>query len=109
MIVELPITQEGPFFGFGTELDGVTYRFAFRWNERISQWVLDLSDGDGALVVSGVKVVIDTPLFDRFRGRAAVPPGEVIAVDTENGGRDADLEDLGRRVRLYYLSSDELA
>lgn len=109
MIVQLPIVQEGPFFGFGTELDGVTYRFSFRWNDRLAQWVMDLADGDGNALVSGLRVVIDTPLLRRFRGRAGMPPGELIAVDTEDTLRDADLEDLGRRVAVFYLSGDEIA
>jgi hypothetical protein len=38
-----------------------------------------------------------------------MPPGELIAIDTEDTLRDADLEDLGRRVAVFYLSGDEIA
>lgn len=109
MILEIPIRQEGPHFGFATELDGVSYGLSFRWNDRVGQWVLDVLDGEGTVVVSGIRVVLDTPLLFRYQGRASIPPGELIAVDSTGGSTEADLEDLGRRVLLYYLSADELA
>lgn len=109
MILELPITQEGPWFSISTELDGAAFKLSFRWNERLEQWVLDVADGDGNPIVSGIRVVIDQPLLNRFRGISGMPPGEIMAIDTENTGLDADLEDLGRRVALFYLSESELA
>lgn len=109
MIVELPIRQEGPYFRFTTELDGVSYSLTFRWNDRVGQWVMDLADGEGAPIVSGIRVVLDTPLLLRFKGRASVPPGDLIAVDSGGASKEAELEDLGRRVLIFYLSAEEFA
>jgi hypothetical protein len=109
VIVELPIRQEGPYFGFSTELDGVSYGLTFRWNDRVEQWVMDVADGEGTVIVAGIRVVIDTPLLLRYQGRASVPPGEIIAVDTGGKSAESDLEAIGRRVVLYYLSVEEFA
>lgn len=108
-MIELPIRQEGPLFGFSTELDGVTYGLTFRWNDRVEQWCLDIEDGEGTLIVAGIRVVIDTPLLRRYQGRASVPPGEMMAIDTGGTSKESDLEALGRRVALFYVSANELA
>ncbi len=107
-MIELPVNQEGPLFGFATELDGVTYGLTFRWNNRVEQWVMDLSDGEGTLLVAGIRVVIDTPLLARYRGRANTPPGEMMAIDTSGQSMESDLEAIGRRVVLFYVEAAEL-
>jgi hypothetical protein len=108
MIVDLPITQEGAHFGFGVELSGRSYGFTFRWNDRLEQWCLDVLDGDGARIVSGVRVVVGVPLLQRFRN-PALPPGLLAAIDTDGGNVDPGFADLGRRVVLSYADLEDLA
>jgi hypothetical protein len=105
----LPIEQTGPWFQFQTELDGVTYGFEFRWNEREGYWFCTLSDGEGNPIVSGRKVVLG-PLFKKFRSREPVwPAADVYALDTGSGDVDAGFADLGRRVILIYATDEEIA
>lgn len=107
MIVDLPIKQEGAHFGFSCELEGVTYGFVFRWNDRAEQWILDLYDGDGVRLVSGVRVVVNVPLLRT--GVAGLPPGLLSAVDTNGGNVDPGFADLGRRVVVSYAPLEDLA
>lgn len=108
MIVEIPITQEGAHFEFFTELDGgASYRLTFRWNARVGAWFMDLADGDGSLIVAGVRVVLNIPLLGKVADSRR-PPGELFAIDTSGDELEADFEGLGRRVALYYASFSDL-
>lgn len=110
MTVRLPVTQEGARFQFFCELDGISYSFLFRWNDRDGAWYLEIGDGGGAALVSGIKVVIDIWLLKAIRGLSAgLPPGDFIAFDTANLDTDAGFEDLGRRVQILYFTADEVA
>jgi hypothetical protein len=110
MTVQLPVVQEGPHFSFNCELDGVTYGFSFRWNDRDSAWFLDIADGGGTPMLSGIRVVINLLLLRAIRGVSglALPPGDLIALDTTGQGLDAAFEDLGRRVQILYLTQAEI-
>lgn len=108
MIVDLPIRQEGAHFGFSCELGGVTYGFVFRWNDRVEQWRLDVLDGAGDRIVSGVPVVVGVPLLQRFRD-PRLPPGLLTAIDTDGGLVDPGFADLGRRVVVSYADLEDLA
>lgn len=104
----VPLVAEGPFFGFSVELEGITYRLSFRWNDRPEQWVIDVLDGEGNALVQGVRGVIDVPLLQRFGPRDDLPPGWLMLLDSSGRGLDAALDDLGSRVELYYLTSDQV-
>lgn len=107
-MIDLPIVQTGPHFQFSTELEGVAFTFEFRWNDREEAWFLTLGDGEGNPIAAGVRVVVNYPLFSRFRD-PRLPTGFLIAVDTEATERDPGFEDLGRRVVLTYATAAELA
>lgn len=96
------------WYSFACDLEGVEYRFLVRWNDRDSGWYMDLSAADGTLLLAGKKLVLGLPLLFRHR-LVDGPPGELMAMDTTNSGVEAGLEDLGTRVQLYYLTSDEIA
>ncbi len=106
--VLIPVVPEGAYFGLGVELDGKTYRLDFRWNPRCEQWVLNVLDGGGGVVVQGVRVVIDVPLLQRFGPRVDLPPGLLMFVDSSGDQVDAGLTDLGSRVQLFYLPAGDL-
>lgn len=110
MAVTLQLPSDTPSFQVDTQLDGVLYRFDFRWNSRDSQWTFDVADADGDAIVSGVAVVVDFPLMRRAMHDPRMPPGALFAVDTANTQTDPGLADLGpeRRVQLVYFTEAEL-
>lgn len=107
MSVLLPVRQEGPHFRFFSELEGVSYSFEFRWNEREEAWFLTLGDGEGVPLVAGLRVVVDFDLLSYARGER-VPSGYLFALDTQGEHIDPGFEDLGRRVQMHYFTADEL-
>jgi hypothetical protein len=103
----IPVLPGAPFQSLRTTLDGVTYGLELRWNRRGSLWLCDLYSAGGAALVHGRPVLIGEMLFRSYH-HLAVPPGEVIAFDTELRDEDPTLEDLGTRIELVYLDRAEL-
>jgi hypothetical protein len=109
MSTRLPITPDGSWTQVSTELSGVTYGFEFLWNEREGCWYCNLRDGQGALIVTGRKVVLGA-LFRQYRGFVGVmQDSDVYVLDTDKAQRDPGYEDLGRRVILLHATDAELA
>lgn len=100
----LPCKTDLTDFTFQTDLDGSTYSFRFRWNERLSAWFMDLSDVAGVALASGVRVVVGFPLVVRSRYNTAMPPGSLWASDTSSQDIDPGISDLGNRVQILYYS-----
>lgn len=107
MSVRLPIDQVSARFRFSVELEGVGYTFTFRWNNRDLAWFLDVGDGVGTPILTGLKVVINCLLLGRATS-PLLPTGDFIAFDTEGRDEDAAFEDLGRRVQVSYFTREEL-
>ncbi len=108
MSVKIPIKPVGALFSFTIELEGVTYALTFRWNDRDEAWFMDIGDGAGADIITGIRVVIRQGLL----GRAAsslLPPGEIMAFDTSDTNVEATFEDFGLRVQLVYLTAADLS
>lgn len=107
MPVEIPVETDSPHFTQTTALDGTDFRLEFRFNEREQRFYIDLRDSDGADILVGVKLVADwAPL--RYLVDPRRPVGEIITQDTEGLGRAPRLGDLGRRVKLIYLTAEDL-
>lgn len=89
-----------------TTLEGRDYELTFSWFERGDRWYLDIAS-DGVTLLAGLKIVADWPLL-RLRTSELLPPGELIALDMTGNGRDPNLRDLGERVKLFYIESEDL-
>lgn len=90
------------------QLDGAFYGIRLRWNRRAACWFMDLSDATGAPLASGVGLRLGAPLTMRLRTRPGMPQGVFGLVDTTGSGVDPGLDELGQRVRLVYLTAQEL-
>jgi hypothetical protein len=89
-------------------LDDANYRFRLDWNYRGQFWQLSIYDRDLALLVGGIKVVINYPLLDPYK-YLPIPQGELFAIDTSEPNQRIEDGDLGTRVNLVYLTEDEYA
>lgn len=107
MSFRLPISQEGAQFSFSCELEGVSYTFRFRWNDRDGAWFMEIGDGSGNTIISGIKVLLGLYLLN-LASSSALPTGDFVAIDTTDQDVDAGFEDLGRRIQIYYFTRDEL-
>jgi hypothetical protein len=90
-------------------LDGAFYAFRQRYNERAGTWMLDILTGDGAVLAQGIALRADAPVNLHLRARDGMLQGALMPLDTSGAGRDPGIGELGARVRLIYLSPEELA
>ena len=107
-MILIPLDNITPRFTQTAELDGVTFTFAFEWNDRNEQWSFTLYDTNGVALVCGVSVVVGIPLLNRFRTLPGLPAGMLEAIDTSDLSTDPGFDDLGDRVQLAYTPVSEI-
>lgn len=107
-VLTIPLRTDITHYSFQVELDGATYGFELRWNERAEGWFLSLFDVEGEPLVSSRRVVLDMPMLARQRVEG-LPPGQLIATDTAGTGAEPGLTELGGRVQLLYFDEAEFA
>lgn len=108
---ELPLRADVDWFAYSVELDGTTYGFEYRWNERAGDagaWFLTLSDASGSVLVAGRRLVVDFPLLSRFRSDSRLPPGLLLGVDVGGASVDPGRDALGVGFRLLYYTAAEM-
>lgn len=106
MALTIALAPGLPSYRQRTVLDGVEYVLDLRWSQREARWYLDLRSSSGALLVGGIKLVVNWPLLYRFRGIAGLPPGELMAADVRPTPTDPRLAELGDVVQLVYGRAD---
>lgn len=90
-------------------LDGQVFLFQFDLNVRGDYWVLQISDIDLNVLISGVRIVLDYELLSQYPGRG-LPPGALIAIDTTGEELDANKDNFGpvdTNVSLIYIPVSE--
>ena len=107
MAKALPFEPSTPFYTVSTTLSGTVYILNVRWNGRDEAWYFDLLASDGSPIRIGIKVVLGALLGGRCVD-PRFPPGRIIAGDLSGEGRDATIDDIGRRVMVYYYENAEL-
>ena len=106
--VKIPLRSDLDNWSLAVDLDEVSYQLHFCWNVRDEAWALDIRDGDGDDLLSGVMVRVDVPL-NGLAPRGDLPPGQLMAIDTSGEGKGIDdKEDLGERVQMIYVPEDDV-
>lgn len=110
-ILRLPVHANAAAYEFTVELEGKTYLMRFRWNERMGRWLMDVAKVDGADVVAGVPLLVNTPLLDRFAS-PDLPPGRFLIRDEASeptieatAARSPGRSELGGDILLVYEES----
>ena len=101
-------TFNAPAYSYTIALEGRDYVLRFVYSERCGDWHLSIFDADESPIVTGIRVVSNFPLLHRLND-ARLPPGMLIALDMGRVAKDPGLEDFGARVRLAYLSAEDIA
>lgn len=89
-------------------LDGRVFTLHFTWNQREQAWYLALLDEADVEILSGLKLVVDTPLLDFYKYDLRLPDGEFLVHDLTGSGVGPGFDDfgIGKRVELNYYSMD---
>lgn len=105
MILELPFDST-PSRSFVSQLGDRKFRFDTRFNDRSGVWTMDLSDDTTkAVLLQGVPLLIGQNLLEPYN----LGIGGLVVIDTSNRGREATVDDLGDRVKVFWVSKDEVS
>lgn len=104
-MILIPFQPSVPSYRMSVAIEATNFVLDVYYNERDSAWYFDLLDSEESPIISGVKVVLGTPLLRTVDERA--PGGVWIAHDTTNSGVEAGLDDLGGRVVVEYYTEAE--
>jgi hypothetical protein len=107
MSLVLPTRSDLARYTFDVALDDVTFRFSFEWNDRDEGWYMSIADTNGVPLLSGRRIVLGYPLISIYRN-PALPAGALVAIDTSSKDEEPGFADLGRRVKLLYITRAEL-
>lgn len=104
MIIQLPVSSD-PAQDFVTTLGEQTYEFYIRWNDRGSFWTMDVTDYNSQTkLISGMPLLLGCDLFSPY----VLQNGSLIAYDTSGASQDANYDDLGTRVQMYWFDESEV-
>ena len=93
-------------------LGGETYNIVFKFNNRDSSWRFDLFDLDQNEIISGIKIMPNQNLYERYKNTyPELPSGALICFKSKT----SDINPLGRSnlgvsetYNLIWLSDDEV-
>ena len=103
----VPVFPGEPLYQERVKLEGRDYIFRFDWSNREERYFMSIKDHDETNRLIGLKVIAKWGFLILTKFNAALPPGDLIAIDLESGGEPPTFNDFGTRVKLYYFESTE--
>ena len=109
-VIPLP-TELASSFTQRTRIDGVECSLRFAHNSRSDSWTIDITVIGGRSradvpIVTGRKIFIGNDLLS-YASHELRPPGRLFALSADGRRGAPKLNELGTRVRLYYLAAGE--
>ncbi len=107
MFQTIPTDTSSLYWDQVTQLEGIEYTLQFRWAVREGCWYLGIYDQDANPLALSIRLVVSFPLLRRFTD-PRLPPGVLFCCDMSGADQDiVDYTDLGTRVLLTYVTSDD--
>lgn len=105
-IFKLPIRNDLPAYDFSIDLDGVNYTLSFRYNSRMSLWIMDIKDSEQNNLKMGIPIQTEVDLISTLK-KEGFPDGTFLAIHETGLKIDADREAFGNTIDLYYEEASE--
>lgn len=106
-ILEIPLLPKFGAYRFGVTIETRPYLFEMRWNTRAPAWYMNVREVDLKPIVLGVRVVLGAYLGRRSNHRL-FSRGVLVAVDTEQRGREATFDSFGSTFVMRWIPIPEL-
>ena len=101
---EIPI-QKAPFFTENLLLDGINYRFDFKFDDFKGFWYISIYDYLDNTVIQGKRIVLNNRMFQKL---TVWLWGFLLAYSEDTTKDDITYEDLTEgKVKLYWISPEE--
>src|SRR4030066_242844 len=91
-----PEDEQQPAYDYSITLDGTEYRITVQYRERQDRWYLSLYSAADEPIILGLKLMADRYLLAPYV-MAALPPGDLLLLDTTGAGVQCGFDDLGRK------------
>lgn len=104
MTFEIIPWQNSADFTQTVTLSEKLYGIRGRWNSQHEFWTLDLYDNNGAELLLGQKLVLNTDILARYNN-PLLPPGKIFVIDAGNQAQQINKigrNDLGINALLIY-------
>ncbi len=105
MAVEIPLLQN-PSYSFIVSLEGVTYDFQVRYNDREESWRLDIRDLDKTPIVQGIKLLPNQSITSQYVN-SELFTGNLYFIDVFGKVTRPTFDSLGKRHKLFYITREE--
>lgn len=102
-LVTIPVGNDVPWYFFKIGLSGVQYTLTFRYNTRMTRWVMDIADASNVPILSSMPLLLGQSLTGRFTGLPGVPVGTFFVLDDTGQGAQPTRYSFGTTHRLMYL------
>lgn len=104
-LIQIPTLTDGSTaYRERVRLEEQDWLFDFVWNARVGQWGMSILSLEGAAVLTGQAIVCGVSLLMRAQGG---PPGQLVAYSEDASNLAPGLQELGGRVKLTYITSDD--
>jgi len=100
--VQLPVSSDRANYEFKTTLDGVKYTLVFRFNNRAGHWIMDIKTASGAVIVTGILLLVGVDFLAQFQARQDLPHGNLFLLNLVDENVSPGRDDLGANVLLMY-------
>ena len=102
----IPIGSENAAYSFQIDLEGVTYTLDFSFNERSEEWQMAIYDAaEENLLLGSMPVLTNIAINFPHTSRPGVPPGYFIALDETGNNQNANRDNFGSDIKLFYEES----
>lgn len=89
-----------PFYTYTKDLESETFDFTFRWNGRMEQWVMTISNSEDEVLVI-TPIVPFYPLVERYSLKN--PTGEFLLAPFDQTSMQEDIPDPRRIYDTHFL------
>ena len=100
-LLEIPMGNRNAAFEYTVELEGESYKFSFRWNGRIENWIFDIYDSDDEAIQTGNPYYVSLILLTQ-NVRSNRPPGRFAADNEATTALNPDRFAIGGDVKFLY-------
>ncbi len=92
------------FYSYEIDLEGDTYTFTFRYNERAESYMLSVADAEDNTIIPNVKLVPSYKLLEQYS--LELPAGDLVLVAYEEGASFEPIPNPRKVSETHFLIYD---
>lgn len=104
-MTEIPTKSDQVDYNYNLDIAGTTYFLRFRYNSRMKRYMLDILDLDKTVIIAGLPILSSVPTIEDYVD-IRLPAGVILPFDNEGQQKNAEVRELGDRVRIYFEANE---